>query len=112
MCTKSQLEAIEEEMVNYYRFVYGDSIDTIILYGSYARGDYSDDSDIDITAIVRGNRVELQIKLKKMWDFSTEVGLAYDVIVSPTVIPYDEFEQYKEKLPYYRNIVKEGRKIG
>ena len=31
---------------------------------------------------------------------------------SPTVIPYDEFEQYKEKLPYYRNIVKEGRKIG
>ena len=68
--------------------------------------------DIDITAIVRGNRVELQKKLKKMWDFSTEVGLAYDVIVSPTVIPYDEFEQYKEKLPYYRNIVKEGRKIG
>ena len=109
MCTKSQLEAIEEEMVNYYRSVYGDSIDTIILYGSYARGDYSDDSDIDITAIVRGNRVELQKKLKKMWDFSTEVGLAYDVIVSPTVIPYDEFEQYKEKLPYYRNIVKEGR---
>ena len=50
MCTKSQLEAIEEEMVNYYRSVYGDSIDTIILYGSYARGDYSDDSDIDITA--------------------------------------------------------------
>ncbi len=88
MCTKSQLEAIEEEMVNYYRSV------------------------IDITAIVRGNRVELQKKLKKMWDFSTEVGLAYDVIVSPTVIPYDEFEQYKEKLPYYRNIVKEGRKIG
>lgn len=112
MCTKSQLEAIEEEMVNYYRSVYGDSIDTIILYGSYARGDYSDDSDIDITAIVRGNRVELQKKLKKMWDFSTEVGLAYDVIVSPTVIPYDEFEQYKEKLPYYRNIVKGGRKIG
>lgn len=112
MCTKSQLEAIEEEMVNYYRSVYGDSIDTIILYGSYARGDYSDDSDIDITAIVRGNRVELHKKLKKMWDFSTEVGLAYDVIVSPTVIPYDEFEQYKEKLPYYRNIVKEGRKIG
>lgn len=46
-----------------------------------------------------------------MWDFSTEVGLAYDVIISPTVIPYDEFEQYKEKLPYYRNIVKEEEKL-
>ena len=82
MCTKSQLEAIEEEMVNYYRSVYGDSIDTIILYGSYARGDYSDDSDIDITAIVRGNRVELQKKLKKMWDFSTEVFLAVSFLIS------------------------------
>ena len=92
--------------------IYGKHLKKVILYGSYARGDYRDDSDIDITAIVRGNRVELQKKLKKMWDFSTEVGLAYDVIVSPTVIPYDEFEQYKEKLPYYRNIVKEGRKIG
>lgn len=52
MCTKSQLEAIEEEMVNYYRSVYGDSIDTIILYGSYARGDYSDDSDITKKAVM------------------------------------------------------------
>lgn len=109
---KANQKRQKKKLVIYYRSVYGDSIDTIILYGSYARGDYSDDSDIDITAIVRGNRVELQKKLKKMWDFSTEVGLAYDVIVSPTVIPYDEFEQYKEKLPYYRNIVKEGRKIG
>ena len=65
MCTKSQLEAIEEEMVNYYRSVYGDSIDTIILYGSYARGDYSDDSDIDITAIVRGNRLQWYSKPKR-----------------------------------------------
>lgn len=75
MCTKSQLEAIEEEMVNYYRSVYGDSIDTIILYGSYARGDYSDDSDIDITAIVRGNRVELQKKLKKCGIFPRKLVL-------------------------------------
>ena len=102
MCTKSQLEAIEEEMVNYYRSVYGDSIDTIILYGSYARGDYSYDSDIDITAIVRGNRVELQKKLKKMWDFSTEVGLAYDVIVSPTVIPCEMKRQEKLLLKQLR----------
>lgn len=70
MCTKSQLEAIEEEMVNYYRSVYGDSIDTIILYGSYARGDYSDDSDIDITAIVsaciRNAECNLQLFKKGM----------------------------------------------
>ena len=35
-----------------------------------------------------------------------------DIIVSPTVIPYDEFVKYKQLLPYYRNIAEEGKKIG
>lgn len=38
--------------------------------------------------------------------------MEHDTIVSPTVIPYDEFEEYKETLPYYRNIVREGLRIG
>lgn len=28
--------------------IYGDHLKTVILYGSYARGDYTEDSDIDI----------------------------------------------------------------
>ena len=84
----------------------------IFLYGSYARGDYDDESDIDIAAVVRGRRQELQYKLKQMWDISAEIGLQNDVVVSPVVIPYDEFEKYKDILPYYRNIVKEGMRIG
>ena len=44
----------------YKRQVYGADIVKIILYGSYARGDYQKDSDIDIVAIVQGNREELK----------------------------------------------------
>jgi predicted nucleotidyltransferase len=99
-------------MVSCYREVYGMDIFGIFLYGSYARGDYSPESDIDITAIVNGNRKELQDKLKIIWDMSAEIGIENDVVVSPTVIPYDEFEEYKETLPYYMNILKEGKKIG
>ena len=40
------------------------------------------------------------------------LGLENDIIVSPTVIPYDEFVKYKQSLPYYRNIAEEGKKIG
>ena len=56
--------------------------------------------------------MDLQNKLKAVWDISADIGLENDVVVSPTVIPYDEFEEYKEKLPYYRNIAREGRQIG
>lgn len=112
MCTKSQLKIISEQMVNCYREVFGEDIIDIYLFGSYARGDYSNESDIDMIAIVKGDRLELQQKLKGIWDKSVEIGLENDVIVSPTVVPYNEFIEYKDKLPYYMNIYKEGRKIG
>lgn len=81
------------------------------LYGSYARGTNTDMSDIDIVAIVDGNRKELQQDLKIVWDKVADISLEYDTIVSPTVIPYEEFENYKEILPYYKNILEEGVKI-
>lgn len=112
MCTEIQLNKILKRMVAYYRQIYGEAIEDILLYGSYARGDYAEDSDIDIVAVVHGERVELQGKLKVLWDASAEVGLENDIIVSPAVIPYDEYMKYKDTLPYYRNIAEEGRKIG
>ena len=81
-------------------------------YGFYARGDNDAYSDIDIVVVVKGNRIELQQKLKKVWDISADIGLENDVMVSLTVLLYDEFEEYKELLPYYRNILMEGKRIG
>ena len=107
-----QLNAVTDEIVKCYRSVFGETIVDIFLYGSYARGDYDDESDIDITAIVKGDRLELQNKLKKIWNISADIGLENDIIVSPTVIPFDEYEEYKRTLPYYINIWKEGKRIG
>lgn len=112
MCTENQVNQISRLISQSYRAVYGDSIVAIYLYGSYARGNYTEESDIDITAIVRGNRIDLQKKLKQIWDISADIGLENDVVVSPTVIPYAEYEAYKEILPYYMNIQKEGKLIG
>lgn len=107
MCTMVQLDNVYKQMAECYRSVYGTDLKEIFLYGSYARGDFTEDSDIDIAAIVKGNRMDLQEKLKRIWDISADVGLENDVVVSPIVIPYDEFEEYKDKLPYYMNILKE-----
>jgi len=112
MCTKTQLQRVTGDIVREYQKVYGDSIEGIYLFGSYARHEETDQSDIDIVAIVQGERSELQNQLKVIWDKAADIGLENDVVVSPTVIPYDEFLQYKETLPYYKNISREGVKIG
>lgn len=108
MCTRNELDIISKKIAAVYQKVYGKSLVKVILYGSYARGDFNNDSDIDMVAIVQGKRINLQEQLKQVWDESAELELEYGTILSPTVIPYDEFEQYKEDLPYYRNIANEG----
>ena len=108
MCTYTQLHQVTNQMAQCYHDIYGADIVGIFLYCSYARGDYHTDSDVDVVAIVHGDRKTLQQQLKKVWDSSCELELEYDTILSPTVIPYEEFKQYQTVLPYYRNISQEG----
>ena len=57
------------------------------------------------SCMVTGN---IAAAVEKVWDSSCELELEYDTILSPTVIPYEEFKQYQTVLPYYRNISQEG----
>lgn len=112
MCNSDQFSEIITEIVNAYKETYGADLRDIILYGSYARGDYDDQSDVDFAAIVSGNRLDLQNKLERVLDKAAVVGVKNDAVISPVVIPYDEYVKYKTMLPYYRNIDKEGKKVG
>lgn len=108
MCSQNELDVLLKEIAAIYRKVFGDDIVKIVLYGSYARGTFDAESDIDIVAIVKGEREELQRKLREVWILSSNLELEYETILSPTVIPYEEFEKYRNVLPYYRNIEEEG----
>ncbi len=108
MCSQRELNILLKKLAEIYQSVYGSDIVKILMYGSYARGTFAADSDLDVVAIVKGSRDELQRKLKTVWDYSCELELEYGTILSPTVIPYEEFETYKQDMPYYRNIEQEG----
>lgn len=108
MCTQNELSAIMSGIIRSYQETYRKDLRQIYLYGSYARGDYDGESDIDLVAVVDGDRADLQRKLRKVWDVAAELGLEYDIVVSPTVIPKNEFDRFAEALPYYRNIRTEG----
>jgi len=105
------LEIICQKVVDCYKKIYGDKIHGIFLYGSYARGDFDEDSDIDFAAIVDGERLDLQKKRHQLWDYTNDMDLDFDVLISPKVIPAGEFDKYFPELPYYQNILKEGKRL-
>ena len=111
MCIENQLQKVLSIVAQQAKILLSDRLDCVILFGSYARGDYDGESDIDFAAVVKGERLDLQRKLKAMWDIAADLGMERDVVISPTVIPYSEFIKYKYELPYYRNIIREGLKI-
>ena len=84
----------------------GDSIREIVLFGSVARGDYSENSDVDVLIVVEGNAWEAQKKVSDVVvDYLTEHG----VYVSAKVISLEEFELMKSlNTAFYRNIQREG----
>lgn len=88
--------------------IFGTNIVKVVLYGSYARGDFDDESDIDIAVIAKGTDQELQKHHHEMVKESSRFMREYDKLVSLHEIPVDRYNRFKEAYPYYRNIETEG----
>jgi len=85
---------ILRELKNNLEHLLGDQLVNIVLFGSRARGDFSDESDIDVAIIVR----ELTKKLKdKILDEVAQVELEYDMPISAFVLSEEEFNQLKRR---------------
>ena len=91
--------------------IFGGKLVMTILYGSYARGDYDSESDMDIAVLLNIDRTELCGYNKRIASLMTDLSLDFDLLVTFSCIPIDEFEKYKEALPYYRSINQEGVKL-
>ena len=92
--------------------LFGDRLCAAILYGSYARGDCTPESDVDIFLTVDAAPEELSAYRRAVAAVDSELSLAYDVTVSTAVQSDSVFRQYAGILPYYRNVIREGIPYG
>ena len=83
----------------------------MILYGSCARGDFEEHSDVDIALLTKGDRADSWKYNDKIDEVATELALKYFAVVNFVLLPYDEFEEKKSWYGYFRNIDKEGIKL-
>lgn len=86
----------------------GEDLTEAILYGSCARGDYHEDSDIDIALITRCGRMEAKKYDDGLDEISVQLAMKYFAVVNFVCLPYDEFLEKEKWYLYFRNIVKDG----
>ena len=86
--------------------IYGSNLDRVVLYGSYARGEETEDSDVDIAVILKGSESSELHDL--MTDMVVDYELEFDVVLSVITIDQVNYQEWRNALPFYKNIDKEG----
>ena len=108
MCTRSQLDKILQAIRGEAVRQFGSQLDAVILYGSYARGDYDEESDIDVMVRVKLSKSLLAQYRKTFSHLGSDLGLEYDITISIHLQDLETFEKFKNDLPFYCNILGEG----
>ena len=86
--------------------IFGSLINSIILYGSVARGTNGEDSDIDIALIM--NSAGTSEMHAEMLDLIVDLELSCGKMLSVVQIDQKRFAEWHNLLPFYMNIQKEG----
>ena len=94
------------EVVSGLREIFKENIYEIILYGSVARGEATDESDIDIALILNSDLTERDKKLFLEWN--ANLDLKFDKVFSIVDVTKDKIEKWGKIVPFYMNIQKEG----
>lgn len=106
----AKISNVVDEFVKGANTILGNRVKKIILYGSYARGDYHEDSDIDImilTDLTDDEMYDFFVKISDMaYDIEDENN--FDITLSPLVKNIDKFNYWLEALPFYMNVQREG----
>ena len=102
---------IIQDFAKNVRKILGNSLDSVIVYGSYARGDYSELSDIDIMLLVSLGEEEIKKISDQISDLAFDFMMKYGVDISPVITNIDHFNYWVDNLPYYRNIRDEGVRL-
>jgi len=87
---------------------FGQSLIKVLLYGSYARGDNKENSDIDIMILTTLSDKEITEIENDIYDIAYDFLMDYGVDISVIIKNEDIFKYWLGTLPFYNNVEKEG----
>lgn len=88
--------------------LFGKDLSAVVIYGSYARGDYTEESDVDVMLLVKIPEDKIREYADDVSDHAFEYLMKYGIHISPVIKNEEHFNYWVDNLPYYRNVRDEG----
>ena len=102
---RPQLQIILQKVKQSLSKFYQDQLEKIILYGSQAREDATEYSDIDILVVLK-SAINPYDEIDKTSEIIADLCLEYDVVISRHFISSEKFNN--QNTPFIYNVKKEG----
>jgi predicted nucleotidyltransferase len=103
---RTAVQAALATYVDHASRLYPDEVLSITLYGSQARGDAKNESDIDVLVVVRRDSAALR---QDLVDLAWQVQFEYGVVISDIIRSDDQFNRMRaNRFPFYQSIEREG----
>ena len=103
-----RVHALLHEYVTRIKNIYKEKLAKVILYGSYARGDYTPESDIDIMILVDDGDEAARARNAVLASMTYEFDMKHDVYVESSARSLRHFNYWRKAYPFYKNVHKEG----
>ncbi|MFN3488952.1 MAG: nucleotidyltransferase domain-containing protein [Emticicia sp.] len=103
------IRQIAEEFKAELKKLYGDELSQLVLFGSHARGDFNEESDIDFAVVLKSSETRGAAEIFKISPVSTELGLKYSELIS--VLPISSLRLSTSINPIFQEIRREGISI-
>lgn len=105
------LQSLLMEYIKEMQKIYGNHLQEVILYGSYARGDYHKDSDIDIMILVDMSDLEAKEYQDELFDRTYDFNMDHNLDIKPIAKSEAHFKKWLDVYPFYSNVRSEGVRL-
>lgn len=102
------MQSLIEQYVCEIRKIYGPHLKKVILFGSYARGDFNANSDVDIMILLDISDFDIKSYSQELSYMTYDYNLDNDLDIKPLVKNERHFSKWIVNYPFYANIDKEG----